>query len=79
MRLDKFLAHLGYGTRKDTKTLVRSGAVLVNGESIKDGGYIIDENNDEVVVYDTKLDYEEYLYIIMNKPSGVVSATFDSN
>ena len=78
LRLDKMLAHLGYGSRKDVKRIIRKGEVLVNGEVCKDDDFKVDSDIDEVVVFDESVSYSEFVYIMLNKPSGVVSATFDN-
>lgn len=77
MRLDKFLAHAGVGTRKEVKKLIRSKAVSVNGEIIRNDDFKIDENADCVCVYDEVIQYQEFYYIMLNKPDGYVSATMD--
>ena len=78
LRLDKMLAHLGYGSRKDVKKIIRKGEVIVNGVVCKDDDFKVDSDNDEVVVFDESVSYSEFVYIMLNKPSGVVSATFDN-
>ena len=78
LRLDKMLAHLGYGSRKDVKRIIRKGEVLVNGEVCKDDDFKVDSDIDEVVVFDESVSYSEFVYIMLNKPAGVVSATFDN-
>ncbi len=78
MRLDKMLAHCGYGTRKQVKEFIRKGFVLVNGEIIRNDDFKIDENKDEVIIADEKANYEKNIYIMLNKPAGYVSATYDA-
>lgn len=78
MRLDKMLAHLGYGSRKEVKEYIRKGYVMVNGETITNDDYKVDEEFDEIVFLDQELHYEKMLYFILNKPDGYVSATYDS-
>lgn len=78
MRLDKMLAHLGIGSRKEVKKLIRDGYILVNGEIIRDDDFVVDEENDEVIFNDVKLEYEDKVYILLNKPAGVVCATEDN-
>ena len=51
LRLDKMLAHLGYGSRKDVKRIIRKGEVIVNGEVCKNDDFKVDSENDEVIVY----------------------------
>ena len=78
MRLDKFLSHMGYGTRKEVKILVKSKAIQVNEVVVKDSAMHVDELKDEVMVYGEVVEYREFIYLMMNKPPGVVSATEDS-
>ncbi len=77
MRLDKLLAHMDYGSRKEVKELIRKGYVLVNGNVIKDDDFKVDEFNDEINILDSEIKYEEFIYIMLNKPEGYVSATYD--
>lgn len=78
MRLDKFLSDCGFGTRKEVKALIKKGVVLINGVSEKDSGKNVSEN-DEVTVSGEKAVYREFIYIMMNKPQGYISATEDRN
>lgn len=78
MRLDKFLAHAGLGTRKEVKELVRKGRVEINGQRVKRDDLKIDEQTDQVCVDGEIIAYESAVYIMLNKPQGVVSATEDS-
>ena len=78
MRLDKMLAHMNYGTRKEVKELIRKGFVLVNGEVITNDDYKVDEINDEVVIANEKVEFKDKVYIMLNKPDGYISATYDS-
>lgn len=77
MRLDKLLSHTGYGSRKEVKELIRKGFVSVNGDIILDDDFKVDENNDEVIIADNTVSYDKFIYIMLNKPDGYVSATFD--
>lgn len=77
LRLDKMLAHCGYGTRKEVKQLIRKKNVYVNGEVITNDDYKVNSDEDEVMVLNCNVTYSQYVYIMLNKPSGVVSATFD--
>ncbi|MFJ7827119.1 pseudouridine synthase [Psychrobacillus sp. NPDC096623] len=78
MRLDKFLAHMGYGTRKEVKVLVKSKAIQVNEVAVKDSSMHVNEITDKVTVYGEPVEYKEFIYLMMNKPPGVISATEDS-
>ena len=79
MRLDKMLAHCGYGSRKEVKEYIRKGYILVNGEIITNDDYKVDEINDEITFADENVNYENMIYLMLNKPDGYVSATFDYN
>lgn len=79
MRLDKMLSHTGYGSRKEAKELIRKGFVSVNGETILDDDFKVDEENDEVIIADNNISYDKFIYIMLNKPDGYVSATYDSH
>ncbi len=77
-RLDKFLASQNLGSRKEVGKLIRSGAVTVAGSAVTDPAEKLDPDRDEVTVNGTKVAYRKFLYIMMNKPAGVLSATEDS-
>ena len=77
MRIDKMLANIGYGSRKDVKKLLKSGAVKVDGLTIKDAKQHVDPENQLVTVYGEEVEYKEYIYLMMNKPPGILSATED--
>lgn len=79
IRLDKMLAHLGYGSRKEVKSLIRDGYVAINGEWVYDDDLKVDPQSDEITVNEQTLHYEEFVYLIMNKPTGVLTATMDSH
>lgn len=77
MRIDKFLSEMNIGSRKEIKEAVKKGRIKVNNVLIKSSDLKISPDTDEIY-YDNKLvKYVEYEYFIMNKPSGVVSATKD--
>jgi 16S rRNA pseudouridine516 synthase len=77
-RLDKVLANLGYGSRKEVKILVRNGEVQIDGKAVKDSSMQVDPEKSVIVVSGVEVNYRKYIYLIMNKPAGVVSATFDN-
>ncbi|OAH56262.1 MULTISPECIES: pseudouridine synthase [Bacillaceae] len=77
MRLDKMLANSGVGTRKEVKKLLKSGGVTVNGTMVKDAKIHVDPVVDDVRFFDEPVEYREFIYLMMNKPDGVVSATED--
>ncbi len=78
MRLDKLLAHCGFGTRKEVKNIIKKGYVSVNGKIEKKDKTHIDPNNDEIFVDGEQVIYEEFVYYMLNKPQGYVSATEDN-
>lgn len=78
VRLDKYLADLGVGTRSEVKGYIRKGRVLVDGEVIKEPEYKVESSVSEVLFDNRKLNYESYVYYMLNKPAGVVSATVDN-
>lgn len=77
MRLDKLLAHAGYGTRKEVKALIKAKQVTVNGINALKDKQQIDEFQDEVFVCGEKLVYAQNHFIMMNKPAGVICANRD--
>ncbi|XMB66574.1 pseudouridine synthase [Mycoplasmatota bacterium zrk1] len=78
MRLDKFLSKCGFGSRSDTKKIIKTGKVTVNGRVINKTGYIVDELEDVIKYKNDLLNYRKYVYLMLNKPKGVVSATQDN-
>jgi len=77
MRIDKLLANSGYGSRKDVKKLLKSGAVLCNDAKIADPKAHVDPDKDRITVYGELVQYREFIYVMMNKPKGYISATED--
>ncbi|WP_338473161.1 pseudouridine synthase [Niallia sp. XMNu-256] len=77
MRIDKMLANMGYGSRKEVKQLLKKGQVVVNGKIVKDGKEQIDPFHDAVTLNGAEVQYKEFIYLMMNKPPGVISATED--
>ena len=78
MRIDKLLAHCGYGSRKDVKQLLKDGLVTSNGKKIKSSGAHVDPEKDEIYVGDEKINYSKYVYYMQNNPEGYVRATEDN-
>ena len=73
VRLDRILAKSGYGSRKDVKKLIAQKRVSVCGVIATDSGQKAQPN--DVLVDGNPVVYQEYIYIIMNKPQGVISST----
>ena len=76
-RIDKILSNLGYGSRSELKKLCKSGLVKVNGKVINNPGIQVDVENDEILFDGEKVVYKEFIYLMLNKPDGYISATFD--
>lgn len=75
MRLDKYLSSLG--TRSEIKKILKTGIIAVNGVTVKKGDIKIDESTDIVTANGERVLYQEFVYLIMNKPAGYVSAVWD--
>lgn len=78
IRLDKYLADIRIGTRRQVKKHIKQGKVKVNNKVIKDPAYRVDINNNKVYFEHKPLTYSKYIYIMLNKPAGLVSATKDN-
>ncbi|OUM90761.1 MAG: 16S rRNA pseudouridine(516) synthase [Bacillus thermozeamaize] len=76
-RLDKVLSRAGLGSRKEVKRLVKAGRVSVNGSIATDGGQHVDPDVDKIEVNDRPIVYREWIYLMMYKPKGVITATVD--
>ena len=77
MRLDKYLAEMGAGTRKEVRKMIRDGRVSINGQKENDPGRKVMEG-EEVCADGAPVVYEKYVYYMMHKPAGVISATEDA-
>ncbi len=78
IRLDKYLANAGAGTRTEVKNQIRKGLVTVNGEVVKKPETKLDADGDEVCVGQKSLTYQKYEYYMFYKPAGCVTATQDN-
>lgn len=77
LRLDKILGHMGFGTRKEIKELVKKGHVTVGGTIVKDSGVQVNTGSSVITVDGEEVRFREFIYIMLNKPQGVISATED--
>lgn len=77
-RLDKVISNLGYGSRKEVKALCKKGFVEVDGVIVKDSSVSIDPEKSIISINGEELRYRKYIYLMMNKPDGVISATYDN-
>ena len=78
MRIDKFISELGAASRKDASRIARAGGVTVNGVPVRDLSAHIDPDRDVVTLQGRELTYKKFVYVMLNKPEGYVSATEDS-
>lgn len=79
LRLDKMLTELSIGTRSEVKGMIKKGRVTVNEEVCKSADQKINVELDTVTVDGNRLQYQRNEYYMLNKPSGVVSATVDEH
>ena len=76
VRIDKILAKSGFGSRAEVKKLLKYGRVKFDGVTVRASGEKCDP--DKVTVDGTPVSFSEFIYIMMNKPKGVISATEDN-
>ena len=77
MRLDKFISATTTLSRAEAKKIIKKG-ILINDILVKSPDYKVDEINDQVILNGNRLFYQKYVYIMMNKPQNVISATEDA-
>ena len=77
MRLDKFLVECGIGSRTEVKKILGNGQVKVNGVITKSSKEQIDEIKDKITCKNEELEYKEFRYYVMHKPSGYITAIDD--
>ena len=77
IRLDKYLADMGKGTRTELKEMIRKGRIKVNGEVVKKPETKIRKGEDTILLDNASVEYVELEYYLLNKPQGVISATED--
>lgn len=78
-RLDKLLASQGTMSRNEVKTLIKKGNVKINGEPCLKNDKKVDGERDKIEVCGKLLNFKRHVYLMMNKPGGVVSACRDQN
>ena len=78
MRLDKFLVDCGLGSRSQVKTYLKKKQVTVNGQVETSPKTQIDEKKDQIAYQGQELTHETFVYYLLNKPKGVISATEDA-
>lgn len=77
LRLDKLLSHAGYGTRSEIKKAVKAKLVKVDGKIVTDSGLIVIPAEQTIDYADERVNYQSVIYLMLNKPQGVISATED--
>lgn len=78
MRLDKLAANTGFGTRTEIKKFIRRGLITVNGEKAGSGSMQVNPEKDIIFVNGVQVHYQEFAYLMLNKPQDYISATEDS-
>ncbi|MDV6377497.1 pseudouridine synthase [Sporosarcina sp. GW1-11] len=78
MRLDKLLSNTGYGSRKEVRQLLKKGMIRVNGAVAKDPALHVDPESDAISLLGEEVIYRQFIYLMMHKPPGVLSATEDN-
>ena len=73
-RIDKLIASQGALSRSDVRRLVKSGAIALNGSPVRDAGQKADPEADQITVSGRPLFISKYLYLMLDKPAGIVSA-----
>lgn len=77
MRLDRFLANSGVGTRSEVKLILKQNKIKVNEETVNNGSFKIDIKCDIIKYNNKQIEYKPYIYLMLNKPQGYISATED--
>lgn len=78
MRIDKLLGNMGFGSRKEVRHLIRKGYITVNDQVVRDSGANVNADTDRIFVKETRVNYQKYIYLMMNKADGYISATKDA-
>jgi len=78
MRVDKLLSNLKYGSRSEIKAMAKDLRIKVNGNLIKDADISVNPEKDQIHVDDVLVYYKEFIYLMMNKPQGIICAANDS-
>ena len=78
MRIDRFLSDMGIASRRESAAAAKRGQITVDGVVVRDASKHIDPERAEVVYMGRRVEYNRYVYVMLNKPTGYVSATEDS-
>lgn len=74
-RLDKLVAAGGGYTRSEARRLIKTGQVSLNGACVRSFGVLADPQSDKICIAGKEIQYQKYIYLMMNKPQGVICAT----
>jgi 16S rRNA pseudouridine516 synthase len=77
IRLDKLLSGQGYGSRTEIKNLLKQSSVMINGKVIRIADYKTDPEQDDIFICGKQINYNKFVYYMLNKPQGVVCASND--
>ena len=77
LRLDKFLKDQGIASRSEARELIRKGSVSVNDVIVKNPGTHVNTDEDIINVKGEQVEYRQFVYYMLNKPKGVITATED--
>ena len=77
IRIDRFLCHMGIGSRSEIKKFLKTCRVKLNGKFEKSPNTQVDIDKDEILFDDEIVIYKEFTYLMLNKPKDYISATFD--
>lgn len=78
-RLDKTIASQGQYSRSEVKKLIKGGRITVDGKAVKSSDIKLDPYTAEIKIDGSVLEYKKHIYIMLNKPQGVISATEDAS
>ena len=79
MRIDKLLSEMGIATRSEARSAASRGGVLVDGVAVKDLSRHVDPERVTITYLGRRIGYDKFVYVMLNKPEGYVSATEDSS
>ena len=79
MRIDKLLSELGLCTRREAAKIAKSGGISVDGQPVRDVSSHIDPDRQKITFLGREVEYSQYVYVMLNKPEGYVSATDDKS
>ena len=79
MRIDKLLSELGIASRKEAAKVAKSGGIIVDGVAVRDVSKHIDPDKSRILYLGREVVYQKYTYVMLNKPTGYVSATDDKS